>query len=189
MRVTLPGSRPRGGRWGLILAVTTLPLLLAGCCDSLFGPRGPAPPSRRPITIPVAQPPAQATPNISLFVEVSPDGLTVGSPMAVLTPEDGNEGPTLPCLEPGCPSVDSYDYAGLTELLGKVKLEYPDERQLLVRAHEDIDYEVVVRVLDASRSQGDRELFPEVALQVQLPGPRNGTPLTDPSAAGSSGSR
>ncbi len=165
---------PPASRWlaGAIPLALAVPLLLGGCCDAVFGPRPMGAPSQRPISIPVTTPPAQATPSIGLFVEITPAGLTVGSPMAVLGPDDGGEGPTLPCVKSGCPSADSYDYAGLTELLVEIKLEYPDERQLLVRADENVDYEVVVRVLDAARSQADRELFPEVALQVQLPGQR-----------------
>ncbi|MDP7110670.1 MAG: hypothetical protein QGH45_01835, partial [Myxococcota bacterium] len=98
-------------------------LLLAGCCDEFLG-RPLAPPTVRPITIPVATPEAGPEPTIGLWVEISPDGFTVGSPMAVLTPEDGGDGPTLACAEPGCPSADSYDYAGLTELLTRVKEEF-----------------------------------------------------------------
>jgi hypothetical protein len=145
------------------------PLLLAGCCDEFLG-RPLAPPTVGPITIPVAAPKAALEPSIDLWVEISPDGFTVGSPMAVLAAEDGGGGPTLACTEPGCPTADSYDYAGLTELLTRVKDEFPEERQLLVKADGNVDYEVVVRVLDATRSRDDRELFPEVALQVGEPG-------------------
>jgi hypothetical protein len=143
-------------------------LLVAGCCDEFLG-RPAAAPRVQPITIPVTAPKTAPEPTIGLFVAITTDGLTVGSPMAVLTPESGGDGPTLPCTAPGCPTADSYDYSGLTELLTTVKVEYPDERQLLVKADENVDYEVVVRVLDAARSRGDRELFPEVALQVTPP--------------------
>ncbi len=177
-------SWTRGLRRGLALTAAVLALSLCGCLDVIFGPRGPAPPSRRPISIPVAQPPARVEPGIGLFVEVTRDGLTVGSPMATLGPPDGGDGPSLPCHNPGCPTVESYDFVGFAELLATIKLEYPDQRQLLVRADEGVDYEVIVRILDAARSRGDQELFPEVAIEVALPGS-----LTPPPAAGSSDGR
>ncbi len=156
----------------LPLGLLVLPLLLAGCCDQFLGRPATPPPVHQPITIPVTAAPAVAEPGLDLWVEITPAGFLVGSPGATLSPDDGLAGPTLPCATPSCPSVDDYDYEGLTELLVEIKAEYPDERELLVRVHPAVDYEVVVRVLDAARSRGDRELFPEVALSLDPPGSR-----------------
>lgn len=148
------------------LGLCTL-LTCCGCLDALFAPKNaPIPPMTRPITVPAAP---QATPasSLELYVEIDARGFTVGSPKAVLSAPDGGEGPTLPCKEDGCTTSDSYDYAGLTETMVLVKDEFPDEQQVIIRAEADIKHEVVVLTLDAVRSQGDRELFPEVVFWMQ----------------------
>ena len=141
-------------------------LACCGCLDDLFAPRNaPIPPTTRPITIQTAP---QATPasSLELYIVIDTRGFTVGSPNAVLTDPDSGEVPTIPCKEEGCPTTDSYDYTGLTETMVQVKNEYPDEQQVIIRAEASIKHEVVVLTLDAVRSQGDRELFPEVVFSI-----------------------
>jgi len=147
-----------------VLALLTA-LTCSGCCDGLFGsPNAPAPPIQSPITVPVAEPTPSGS--LGLYVVIDGRGFTVGSPQTVLSDPDGGDGPTVPCKEKGCLTPDSYDYAGLTETMGKVKDEYPDEQQVIIRAAAHVEYEVIVLTLDAVRSQGDRELFGEVVLHT-----------------------
>jgi biopolymer transport protein TolR len=57
-----------------------------------------------------------------------------------------------------------YDWPGLTACLARVKREYPEETQVIVSADPLIEYEHLVAAMDAARSQGTNELFPDVLL-------------------------
>jgi len=79
-------------------------------------------------------------------------------------------------LAPGCQTTGSgrvitvplrgreYDWEGLTTCVSRVKQEFPDERQVIISADPLIHYEHVVAAMDAVRTKGTEELFPEVLL-------------------------
>jgi len=77
----------------------------------------------------------------------------------------------LPCATQPC-GVDGYDYAGLTDALARIKDDHPDENSLILLPEERVPYEVLVKVMDASREDVDqravdgsaRPLFPMVVM-------------------------
>ncbi|HJK99611.1 MAG TPA: biopolymer transporter ExbD [Polyangiaceae bacterium LLY-WYZ-14_1] len=81
-------------------------------------------------------------------------------------------------LQPGCETVTSgqsvtvplregaYDWNGLSECLKKVKSQFQDETEVTIAADPEIPYEVLVGAMDASRNDGDQELFPDILLSA-----------------------
>jgi len=82
-------------------------------------------------------------------------------------------------LAPGCERMQSgrvitvpkaadgsYDWAGLTRCVARVKREFPDETQVILSADPNIEYEHLIRAMDAVRADGDEILFPEVLLSA-----------------------
>lgn len=81
-------------------------------------------------------------------------------------------------LSPGCQQTTTgrivtvpktegeYDWDGLTECVSIVKQEFPEETQVTVSADPLIEYQHVLHAMDAVRSKGDEELFPDVLLSA-----------------------
>jgi biopolymer transport protein TolR len=87
-------------------------------------------------------------------------------------------------IAPGCQSVgagvtipkvtnergdDVHDYEAVTACARELKSKVPsaeDEVQVTITANPDIDYETVIHTMDALRSDGEMELFPEVFFGV-----------------------
>jgi len=112
------------------------------------------------LDLPLAQ--SEATdepPKFSLEVIVRQESIEVG---------DRNRG-SMKLL----PKVDGeYDYAGLTEYLKRVKATFPDKLDAALLLEPDVEYDVLVQVIDATRSYPEvqamevvrAELFPEVSI-------------------------
>ncbi len=127
-------------------------------------------------TLPAIGPPkpAETDPDekpLNLSVIITNAGYTIAGAEAVLPNEGGEGGPTVPCIETGCPSAMSYDTKELTRLLGLVKDEYPDDQNVILVPESRIPYEVLVVTMDATREDpttkvgdGSRELFPYVVI-------------------------
>jgi biopolymer transport protein TolR len=124
------------------------------------------------ITLPTAsvvtQAPAAPRPELNLTVAVSERGFTLATSGAVLfrgfrlTP-DGvvqttRELPTLPFIG-GQP-----DFAGLSRVLLEIKQRFPDEERVILTASPLIQYEVLVKTMDAMRESEGKSLFPGVLL-------------------------
>ncbi len=121
-------------------------------------------------------------PPLRLTVAITDKGLIIGGADQIINPEgaeapppaEGEERPpTIPCKSGGtCTSPDDYDYAELTRLLGLIKDEYPDEENVILLPESRIPYEVIVRVMDATREDREnkdasgkpRLLFPYVVI-------------------------
>jgi len=98
-------------------------------------------------------------PKFSLEVIVREDAIEVG---------DRNRGSmnVLPKLD------GEYDYAGLTEYLKRVKATFPDKLDAALLLEPDVEYDVLVQIIDATRSYPEvvaadviyAELFPEVSI-------------------------
>jgi biopolymer transport protein TolR len=85
-------------------------------------------------------------------------------------------------LSPGCVNLDpagsrsvtvarkgaSYDWPALTECVVKIKSQFADEDTVTVSADPQVQYEHVVAAMDAVRSKGDKELFPNVMVSVGI---------------------
>ena len=100
--------------------------------------------------------------------------------------EEGAEGskpesssPTIPLLtaDPVCrdamakkipPPVSCYDFPKLTAELNKIKDVFPKETKVILYAQPDVPYEVLVKVMDATREDGGRALFFDVILSPEI---------------------
>ncbi len=59
----------------------------------------------------------------------------------------------------------TYDLAGLTALLQRVKASYPLEKSVILLSEPDVAYESLVEVMDVCREAGpSQELFPEISI-------------------------
>ncbi len=112
-------------------------------------------------------------PPLNLSVILTNAGYTVAGSAAVLASanEDGEGGPTVPCKESGCPTVDSYDIKELRRLLNEIKDEYEDEENVILVPESKVPYEVLVKTMDATRDDPTnkvggkaRILFPYVVI-------------------------
>lgn len=137
-------------------------------------------------TLPAIGPPQvveeeDTDPPLMLSLALTDEGITVLGADAVLNPEGGGEAapaegeepePTIPCKDRPCSGPDSYDYERLTEILGEIKDEYPDDENVILVPESKVEYEVLVRVMDASREDVEnksedgtpRLLFPYVVI-------------------------
>jgi biopolymer transport protein ExbD len=112
------------------------------------------------LNLPSADSLAQAEePEFSLEIIVRADNIAVGDRNAgVLT--------TLPKIDGG------YDIAGLNEYLQRVKGNFPDQFAATLLLEPQVDYDVLVQVMDAVRSYTVKdsntfqraELFPEISV-------------------------
>jgi biopolymer transport protein ExbD len=85
-------------------------------------------------------------------------------------------------LASGCTSIDpagsravtvprkgkDYDWGGLTECVVKIKKQFKDEDTVTVSADPQVQYEHIVAAMDAVRTKGQDELFPNVMVSVGI---------------------
>ena len=125
------------------------------------------------IGAPPTEPPDPDDRPLNLSVIITDQGYTVAGSSNKLAPPEGEKsgGPTLPCTTDGCPTPDTYDRVKLTELLGEIKDDYPDEENVILVPESTVPYEVLVLTMDATRADPDnlennkpRELFPYVVI-------------------------
>lgn len=132
-------------------------------------------------TLPAIGAPTEATeqeepdkPPLNLSVIITNAGYTVAGSAAVLKNRDegaSSGGPTIPCMESGCPSVESYNIKELRRLLNQIKDEYPDEENVILVPESSVKYAVLVATMDGTRDDPDnkkdgksRLLFPYVVI-------------------------
>lgn len=95
--------------------------------------------------------------------KLAPGCETTGSGRVITVPQ--KMGPVLTDYgEPTGEQSMQYDWAGLTDCVARVKQEYPEERQVTISADPLVEYEHLIEAMDALRSKGTEELFPEVLL-------------------------
>jgi biopolymer transport protein ExbD len=100
-------------------------------------------------------------PPLNLTVGISQKGFFVAGNGGVLPAPGSFNG------EPSIPKVnDKYDYAALTKKLAEVKSAFRNETKIIVQGEPGTQYEVIVGVMDASRTEGSggQELFQDVML-------------------------
>jgi len=105
-------------------------------------------------------------PPLGLAIVIRQDGYFLTGNAAILytdvDPDDRE--PTLPM------GAEGYPYESLTDLLVKVKAEYPDEQNVTVAPEANVPYEVVIATLDAARDhlpdgwEEPEVLFPYAAM-------------------------
>lgn len=104
---------------------------------------------------------------LNLKIAIAHEGITVGNDMALIEGDEGDGAPTVPIGEDG-----KYDYDKLREKLIEIKklIEgkgYKDENRAVLTASADIEYQVVVDIIDKIQSyENDKKellpLFPQV---------------------------
>ena len=103
---------------------------------------------------------------LGLKIAITKSGFSIASASTILSGEEG-EGPTVPVKEGG-----EYDFKGLREKLIEIKKaiedkDFKDKDSAIITASADIQYQIVIDVLDAIYSyiddeQNIRPLFPQV---------------------------
>ena len=103
---------------------------------------------------------------LGLKILVTPEGISLATASAIMSGEDG-EGPTVPVI-----SGNEHNYDLLKEKLIEVKKAikdkgFKDENIAIISAAKDIEYQIIVDVLDVIQKYKDDEgniqpLFPQV---------------------------
>ena len=103
---------------------------------------------------------------LGLTIAITQDGFTLTSPSGIMSGEEG-EGPTIPLNE-----EQEFDYDRLVEKLTEIKKlildkKFKDKDSAIITAATDIEYQVIIFVLDALQSYIDDEgniqpLFPQI---------------------------
>jgi biopolymer transport protein ExbD len=114
--------------------------------------------------------PKEVQPSLDLTITITKDGFYVSSSKAILSPALGS-GPTIPKQADG-----SYNYNQLSQTLYGLKKKIvggpQDTKRIILQAETDIEYQIFVSTMDASRSieieNNQYELFPEVAVSVGI---------------------
>lgn len=108
---------------------------------------------------PGTDPDPEEQPPLNLTVAITGKGFIVAGSGGVLFEDDiPNKLPTIPKL-----SGDRYNYEALQKLLVKIKKQYPAEKQVILAANPDIQYEIVIGAMDVLRvGPEDELLFPSV---------------------------
>ena len=106
-------------------------------------------------------------PPLMLTVAVTDRGFIVGGNALILKSEEGQVTDVAQAVErEPTIAVDAeglHQYAKLTELLVKVKAEYPDEQNVILIPETEIRYEVIVHTMDCTRDH-----MPEGAEKSEL---------------------
>jgi biopolymer transport protein ExbD len=114
--------------------------------------------------------PKEVQPSLDLTVTITDNGFYISSSRAVLSGSSGS-GPTIAKLADG-----RYDYNQLTQRLYEIKRKIiggpNDTKRIIMQAEANIEYQIFISTMDASRSIliEDKlyELFPEVAVSVGI---------------------
>lgn len=96
---------------------------------------------------------------LNLTVAITGKGFIVAGSGGVLYEND------IPGRLPTVPKVsnDRYNFEALSKLLVKIKKQFPEEKQAILAANPDIQYEIVIGAMDTLRVGPDDELlFPSV---------------------------
>jgi biopolymer transport protein ExbD len=103
---------------------------------------------------------------LNLSIVVTKSGFTISSPSAVL-PGDSDDGPTVPVNDD-----NTFNFVQLKEKLIEVKKmildkSFKDKDSVIITASADIEYQVIIDVIDAIQLYTDEEdniqpLFPQV---------------------------
>lgn len=99
---------------------------------------------------------------LNLTIAVTSKGFTIAGTGGVLGDQQQNGGPTIPKIG------EKYDYKALTKKLSEIKDGVPDANKVIISADPDIQYSIIVKVMDASRTDNGKLLFPIVVLSAGI---------------------
>lgn len=107
---------------------------------------------------------ASDKPKLNLNLTIVGDGVIVAGSGGKLAPgcENTATGRVVTVPKRG----NDYDWSALTDCVARVKKQFPDETQVTVSADPLIQFQYVLNAMDAVRSKGDEELFPDVLLSA-----------------------
>lgn len=94
-------------------------------------------------------------------VRITEQGFVVGG--------DGSADPRIPCR--GACTPETYDYASLTRAMAAAKRIHPTESRVVLAPDPVVPYDVLIRVMDATRADGPRPLFPTPLIAASRPEP------------------
>jgi biopolymer transport protein ExbD len=114
--------------------------------------------------------PSSPAPSTEAFMEqekrvvsvvITPEGFVVGGSDAA--------DPRIPCI--GACTPDTYDYASLNRSLVSAKRLHPTENRVVLAPGPTVPYDVLVRVMEASRARADggEPLFPTPLIAAGAP--------------------
>jgi biopolymer transport protein ExbD len=113
-------------------------------------------------------------PPLMLTVAVTDRGFIVGGNAAILQSEEGQVTDVAQAVEReptiAVDAEGNHQYEKLTDLLVKVKAEYPDEQNVILIPETEVRYEVIVHTMDATRdhmpegAEKSEMLFPFVVI-------------------------
>lgn len=117
--------------------------------------------------VPVEEEPEEKPLNLSVMI--TDEGFTVSGNHPELENEGGGDegeekGTTIECLTPGCSfnsenagetAETAYDVGQLRQLLGRIKDDKPEEKNVILVPEGDLPYEVLVMAMDATREDPD----------------------------------
>ncbi|MDT7906997.1 MAG: biopolymer transporter ExbD [Candidatus Calescibacterium sp.] len=105
---------------------------------------------------------------LNLTIAITDKGFYIGGAGAILQQRAG---------EPTIPKVDGkYDFKALNDKLWEIKQRYPDEWDVIILPEDDIDYQTIIKTMDAARERWVEEngkkvkkyLFPNVAIAAGI---------------------
>jgi biopolymer transport protein TolR len=102
--------------------------------------------------------------SLDLSVTLTPAGIVVAGSGGKLAPGCATTAAGSVLTVPR--TATGYDWAALTACAARVKSTFGDETQVIVSADPTIEYEQMIRAMDAVRSSGTRVLFPDVLLSA-----------------------
>jgi biopolymer transport protein TolR len=99
-------------------------------------------------------------PKLLLTVAVGRQGFYVAGAGGVLGADaaagDTSRPPTIPLKKTDSGDL-VYDYAELTAQLAKIKVQYPNETQVILSADPDVVYDTLIQTMDACREQAVKQ--------------------------------
>jgi biopolymer transport protein ExbD len=108
--------------------------------------------------------------SVTITVRADNQGIQVNCENAAMTPESLKD-----CGGFVAKSGEDYDYDNFTSMLVRIKKAYPDSKAMVFVPDETMQYQIVVKIMDASRNKRfsaneKLELFPEVVLSGLVTG-------------------
>lgn len=64
------------------------------------------------------------------------------------------------------PPACAYDFERLSQCARDIKAEYPEETSIVISGESDVDYDVLIRAMDATRGTPETPLFADVTLSA-----------------------
>lgn len=111
-------------------------------------------------SLPAIGPHSDDPPELKLTLHVTQEGLELEK----VVKGSAADPQAFACSVAPCRGLADYRLADLSAALGEVKDAHPDAEDIVLVPSEDLRYEVLVAVMDATRTDTRRELFPRAVI-------------------------